>query len=198
MIFHKILWYIAYPFVKLLWLVKFEKPKDMPKTGPVVLCCNHISYLDPVLLELSMHRWIYFMAKQELFRNKLFAALIKFLGAFPVKRGTGDQEAINTGFEILDEGKVMGIFPEGGRSKDGKLMRAKAGAVLFAAKTGAPIQVMAIKTKNQKVRLFKPITVKFGRLIDPSEFQIDSPHSTAQMREASKLIMDEIARLLEE
>ena len=77
------------------------------------------------------------------------------MGVFPVKRGTGDTGAIDTAVQLVKEGKMMGIFPEGTRSRDGKLGRGKSGAALIVSRTGAMVLPVGIRTKNQKPRIFR-------------------------------------------
>lgn len=128
-------------FKPLFWLLfpyKVIGRENVPPEGdptPLMLCPNHISDIDPVFVLMAMKRHVYYMAKAELFRNKLAAWFVgmKF-GAFPVKRGAGDTGAIDTAKQIVESGKVLGIFPEGTRSKDGKLGRAKSGAALWLPK----------------------------------------------------------------
>lgn len=186
---------LVYPFVRVLWRVKFENVEAMPKTGGVVLCSNHISALDPIFLGIALKRQVYYMGKQELFNNKLLAKFFRALGAFAVNRGKGDKAALDTGTSIIDEGHVMGIFPEGTRSKTGELLRAKSGTLLIASRANAPILVAAIKTKDQKVRLFRPVTVRFGKILTPDELHVELT-STATIRAASKKLMEEIGALL--
>lgn len=186
---------LVYPFVRVLWRVKFENVEAMPKTGGVVLCSNHISALDPIFLGIALKRQVYYMGKQELFKNKFAAKFLRALGAFAVNRGKGDKAALDTGTNIIDEGHVMGIFPEGTRSKTGELLRAKSGTLLIASRANAPILVAAIKTKDQKVRLFRPVTVRFGKILTPDELHVELT-STATIRAASKKLMEEIGALL--
>ena len=100
---------------------------------------------------MCQKRHVFFMAKEEIFRNRLSSWFFgKQLGAFPVKRGAGDTAALDTARAIVGDGRLLGIFPEGTRSRDGQLGRAKSGAALIAAQTGASILPAAIITKNQK------------------------------------------------
>ena len=94
--------WILFPAYKLLYRFKVKNKGVIPAEGGVILTANHLSFADPVLLGLSEKRRLYFMAKQELFRNKFAGAVIRALGAFPVERGAGDGKAIKTGEEILD------------------------------------------------------------------------------------------------
>lgn len=192
--------YILGPLVRLFMWVKVEGKENIPQTPgdpPLVLCSNHISMWDPVLLEIIQPRHVYFMAKSELFRNPVLGWLLeKQFGAFPVHRGKGDTGAIDTAKEIVDSGKMMGIFPEGTRSKDGKLLRAKSGAALIVSRTGAHVLPVAITTKGQKTRPFKPITVTFGKPLTPEELHLADPENP-DLRYATRTIMGAIADMME-
>lgn len=198
--FGRFLVYLLTPPVRLLMRVKIiGRQENMPPVGePLVLCCNHISNWDPVILEVSQpRRHIYFMAKAELFKNPLFAWFFgKQIGAFEVHRGTGDTGAIDKAEELVREGKVMGIFPEGTRSRDGKLLRAKSGAALIVAQTGAMVQPVAIVTRNQKMRLFQRTTVVYGKPLTPAELHLDG--DKPDIRYASRKLMQVIGQLIEE
>ena len=114
-----------------------------------------------------------------------------------MKRGTGDTSAIDTSERIVKEGKLLGIFPEGTRSKDGKLGRAKSGAALIASRTGSWIIPAAIQAKDQKVRLFHRTTIRFGIPLSPEELHLEDPEHP-DLRYASRLIMERIAGMMEE
>ena len=106
---------VTFPFVP--YTVKNKE--RFPKEGRVVVCCNHLSNSDPVRLSCSQRRQIFYMAKAELFQFKPFGFILKKLGAFPVQRGKGDVEAIDSAAELLHEECAIGVFIEGTRSKDG-------------------------------------------------------------------------------
>jgi len=118
---------------------KVDGLENVPLEGPVIVACNHVSYWDPVLIGCALPRQVFFMAKDDLFKKPLLGFLIKKLGAFPVKRKQGDVSAIRKSLEILKENKVLGIFPEGTRSKSGTIQEAMAGVVLIMEKSKAPI-----------------------------------------------------------
>lgn len=188
------------PLVKLLFPFTVHGRENIPAEcsgTPVILCCNHISIIDPVFLEMGQKRHVYFMAKAELFQNRLARWFFgKQLGAFPVKRGAGDTGALDTAERIVREGKIMGIFPEGTRSKDGSLGRAKSGAALIAAQTGAYVLPVSIRSKDQKVRLFRRTALRFGELLSPEELHLSG--EKPDLRYASRLIMQRIGELMEE
>ncbi len=189
------------PPLRLIMRVKVVGAENIPQTAgqpPLVLCCNHISNWDPVLLIISQPRHVYFMAKAELFCNKLFSWFLgKQIGAFPVKRGTGDTGAIDTAKALVNEGKLVGIFPEGTRSKDGKLLRPKSGAALIISRTGASVLPVAITAKNQKIRPFCKTTVTFGKVMTPEELHTEDPDAP-DLRYATRKIMSVIAEMIEE
>lgn len=164
---------------------------------PVMLCSNHISNIDPVFLLMVQKRPIYYMAKAELFANKLAVWFFqKQFGAFPVNRGKGDTKAIETAQDIVRSGKLMGIFPEGTRSRNGKMLRLKSGAALIASRTGAHILPVAIFTACGQVRVFRRTTIVFGKLMTPAELHLDDPEHP-DLRFATRLIMEHISELME-
>lgn len=135
-----------YPFAKgllsILLKIKGYRIKgleNLPSEGPVIVACNHLSLWDPIIVGCTMNRPVYFMAKEELFELPVLGKLLPELGAFPVKRGQGDIGAIRKSIAVLKEGKVLGIFPEGTRSKSGELQEALSGIVLIMEKSKAPV-----------------------------------------------------------
>lgn len=189
------------PVVRLFMWVRVRGKEHIPQTlgdPPLVLCSNHISLWDPILLEIVQRRHVYFMAKAELFRNPVLGWLLeKQFGAFPVHRGTGDTGAIDIAKALVESGKIMGIFPEGTRSKDGKLGRAKSGAALVVAQTGAHVLPVAITTKHQKTRPFKRVTITFGKPLSPEDLHLTDP-VRPDLRYATRTIMSTIETLMEE
>lgn len=187
------------PLVRWFMRVKVIGKDNIPSAGEkTVLCCNHISNWDPVLLEIAQpKRHIHFMAKAELFKNPLFAWLLgKQFGAFAVHRGTGDTGAIDTAKQLVCDGKIMGIFPEGTRSRDGQLLRAKSGASLIVAQTGATVLPVAIVAKQQKVRPLRRTLVVYGKPLSPAELHLDG--DKPDIRFASRRLMEVIGDLIEQ
>lgn len=191
--------HILGPVIRLFMRVRIVGEENIPSEDtPLVLCCNHISNWDPIFLIVAHpKRHVYFMAKAELFSNRLFTWLLgKQFGAFPVHRGTGDRGAIDTAKRLVNERKLMGIFPEGTRSKDGKLLRPKSGVALIVAQTGASVLPAAIVTRGQKVRLFQRVTVVYGKPLTPEEMHLHDPEHP-DIRHATRLIMKTIGDLIE-
>lgn len=194
-VFYRIVRAIAYPLVRLVFRIKPIGLEKMPKQGGIILCCNHTSFTDVAFLIVICRRQIYFMAKEELFKNRFVNWLFKNMGAFAVRRGSGGTQAIEHAVDLINDGKVMGIFPEGTRSKDGKPKRAKSGVAVIAAQTKAPVLPVAIYREG-KIAPFRKVTMRFGDIIKPEELNIDI-NSRADIRQSAGLIMDRITQLWE-
>ena len=182
---------VTRPFFKLK--VEFEEP--MPESEGFVLACNHTSDWDPVFLGIACPKPVRYMAKSELFRIPVLGPVIRGLGAFPVERGKGDTGAIQNAIEIVRTGGVLGIFPEGGRSKDGKLKKIKSGASVVAGQTGAGILPAAI-TYGKRHFLRREVTVKFGKYITHEQLGVTDGHTKSELRAANALLGERIAGLL--
>ena len=118
--------------------------EHVPQDGPLLLVSNHVSNADPIILELVSPRPLFFMGKQELFRNPIFHWILDRFGGFPVERGTADRAALRHARTILDNGIALGMFPEGGRSKTGALIEGHAGVGLLALQSQCPILPVGI------------------------------------------------------
>jgi glycerol-3-phosphate dehydrogenase (NAD(P)+) len=148
--------------------------------GGVVLAANHRSFLDPFAIGCCIPRPIYFVAKQELFRNPILGWLLNCLGAFPVRRDESDEESMETAGRLLERGEPVVIFPEGTRIRAGSLAQPRRGVGRLALQSGAPVVPIAI-TGSERVRCgwrIRPVKVhvRFGapltfpRVEDPSPF----------------------------
>ncbi len=196
MTFGRILLTVFRPLVWLLFPYRVIGRENIPQGGKVILCCNHISLYDPILLLLGQKRPIYFMAKDELFHIPVVGWCIRNLfGAFPVKRGKGDQSALTAARAIVEQEKMMGIFIEGTRSRDGRLGTAKSGAALITAQTGADVLPCGVVCKDQKVRLFRRTTLVIGTPLTPEELHLTDPEKP-ELRYASRTMMEHIAALM--
>jgi 1-acyl-sn-glycerol-3-phosphate acyltransferase len=138
-------------FLPLVWVVgrayfgvRLEGVQNVPLEGPLIIAPNHVTYADPPLIALGVRRPIYFMAWNRLFHVPLFGRLIRFLRAFPVETESVDPSAVREVVQLLKAGQAVMIFPEGGRSPDGRLQRFKPGAFRLACAHGAPILPVTI------------------------------------------------------
>lgn len=182
--------------LSLFYRVQVSGRENLPSAGAVILCANHISDLDMFFIGIKIKRFVCWMAKEELFKVPLMGGFIKFMGAFPIKRGKGDIGSIKTALGILEEGKVLGIFPEGTRTKgkNKSSIRIKPGITMLAARSGAQIIPVGI---SGTYKLFSKVKIHFGK---PFSLEIDSDSklSNQEMSEISKGIMDKVYKLLEE
>ena len=180
----------------IMYSLKYEGKENIPKGRPVIYASNHRSYADPPLVGSGARGKLVFMAKEELFRNKLFAWLIKSLGAFPVARGKGDTATLDTAVEKLKTKSLM-IFPEGTRSKDGKVHRGHSGAALIAVRANVPIIPVGV-VYGEKLKFRTKLRVVYGKPIDPADYCTIS--DTPNPRELVKLrdkYMAEIKSIVE-
>ncbi len=134
--------------------------ENVPMTGPLIVACNHVSYVDPVALGVALPRRVWYMAKVELFRIPILGPTIAALGAYPVDRGKGDVAAIRGSLRVLKEGKAIGIFPEGTRNVHGDLP-VQSGVALLASLAGAPVLPAFVRGGDRAKRLGK-LSVAFG------------------------------------
>lgn len=118
--------------------------EHLPRSGPLLLAANHRSFLDPFVIGALTRRPVYYVAKRELFRRPWQAGLLCALGAFPIDRGHGDEDAIATAREILGRGDCVVIFPEGTRVRRGPLGAPRRGVGRLALETGAPVVPIAV------------------------------------------------------
>ena len=189
---------VCRPIMKVFYRYKFINNNSIPHEGAYIIASNHMSFSDPVLLGLGQRRRLFFMAKQELFKNKFFAGLIRALGAFPVERGAGDGKAIKTGEDLIKEGNVMTIFIEGGRTKTGKFMRPRSGCALVAQQMQVPVIPACITiTGNPKHRFAKRV-IHFGDPLTPQQLGLTPEGDRRQLKNATNMIMDEIKKMREQ
>lgn len=188
---------IVRPIVHLLFNIKFAGLENIRDNGGFVLCSNHRSLLDPVFIAIGIkNRKLNFMAKQELFKLKILDKFFRSVGAFPVNRGKGDTQAIKTTENIVKNNGVVLIFPEGTRSKDGKLLRFKSGASYVASVCGADIVPVGISYEG-KICFRKKIAVTFGKPIPSSEIAIRNDHKIEDARRVNNLIRNNVSELIE-
>lgn len=164
---------------------------NFPKSGGILICANHIDALDPPVVGITAPRPVHFMAKEELFQAPILKPLLPKLNAFPVKRGLSDREALRRALAILKNGDVMGIFPEGTRSKNGELGKGFSGAGFFALKGEADVVPCAIIGPYKP---FKRLKVVYGEPIIMQPYR----DQKASADDVTKVIMDKIQQLLDE
>jgi 1-acyl-sn-glycerol-3-phosphate acyltransferase len=163
------------------WVIGLER---VPKEGPVILASNHLSFIDSIFLPLVVDRPVVFLAKSEYFTGrglKGWATKMFFqaAGQLPIDRsgGKASEASLNTGLRVLGEGRILGIYPEGTRSPDGRLYRGRTGVARMVLESGVPVvpvamigtaEVMPIGTRMPKVRR---VGIVFGEALDFSRFE---------------------------
>lgn len=188
---------MAIPFVARL---RTEGMENIPKDGPVILAMNHIHWLDIPIASARVKRVTHYMAKIELFNVPLLGGIMRRCGAFPVRRGEGDREALRTAERLLEQGEVLVIFPEGHRSDDGALIPAHTGISLIALRSNAVVVPVGIQGtrgafKNGRFLFWAPrVTVRYGK---PFALRAhDGRRTRESLVQATDTIMHRIAELL--
>ena len=189
------------PLVKFVFKMQFKGLENIPSEGTrYIVAINHTCALDPVFAACPKQLPpLHFMAKVELFKNPIVGLFMTHMYGFPVKRGKGDNSAIEYGEKIINEGHVMAICPEGKRIKDknGVPQRAKSGVAVIAKATNASVLPVAICCDGP-IKAGKHVTISYGKLITPEDMRFDKenfgPHD---IRNAANLVMDNITALWE-
>lgn len=168
--------------------------ENIPEDGPFIIAANHIHALDPLIVAIIVPQHVSFMAKEEVMHSRLLGWLVKQVGSFPVKRGKADIQAIRQALKVLATGHVLGIFPEGTRSKTGEMQAAFEGTALLAARAEVPIVPVAL---HGQYRLGGILRVNVGKLVRIPSAIAGKP--TAEERaQGTEMIMQRIADLLAE
>ncbi len=171
-ILYRIVQFVLKVIFTLLYRVEKIDLYKVPVKGSLIICSNHISYVDPVIIGAFIPRCIYFMAKKELYSSKFLSSLVTFFNAFPVSRQAFDRKAFYTSFEILKNENVLCLFPEGTRSTDGILRKGKKGLGFISAVSSTSILPVALSGTNKIIqkphkRVFFPkIKLIIGDIID--------------------------------
>jgi 1-acyl-sn-glycerol-3-phosphate acyltransferase len=184
----KVVWVILRVFCRF----RIVNSANMPADGPLIVACNHISYVDPPALGAASPRPVAYMAKQELFKIPVLGPLITSLGAFPVDRSRGDIAAIKTAIGVLKTGACLGIFPEGTRNTDGT-GKAQMGVALLASLSGATV-LPAFVSGTAKANRFARVTVVFG---EPLRFDLGRKASREDLAKWTDELMRRIYALRE-
>lgn len=171
--------------------VKIVGAENVNTEKGVIVAPNHRSNWDAVILGVATKRELRFLAKSELFKNKLGGMFLKWFGAFPIERGKGDIAAVRTALKVLGEGEALLIFPEGTRKKVDDNGPAKTGVVMMASHAKVPIVPVYI---SGDYRWMNKITVTFGKPIDVSE-GVEGRMSKELMQEKADMVLNTIRSL---
>jgi 1-acyl-sn-glycerol-3-phosphate acyltransferase len=198
---------ILKPLTRLIYRPVIEGADKVPREGPLILASNHLSFIDSIVIPLVAPRRIFYLAKAEYFGgrgpvNRLRDALFRTLGAIPVDRAAARsaQASLDAALQVLKAGDAFGIYPEGTRSRDGRLYRGHTGVAWLAINAHAPVVPVgligtdAIMPVGSRFPRIKRVTVRFG---DPLNFEeLAATHQPAVARRmATDAVMDAIAEL---
>jgi len=175
LLYHLFKWAVVSPMLHTCFRGRIYNAERVPQQGPLLIVSNHASDFDPPLLSNCVRRPVAYMAKQELFQVPVLSTLIRWYGAYPVKRGAGDRAAIRAALSVLENGWAAGIFLQGTRTPDGRIDQPKLGAALIAAKAGVPLLPVSLWGTQAIIRPGSPlprpvpVTVRIGHLIPPPQ-----------------------------
>jgi 1-acyl-sn-glycerol-3-phosphate acyltransferase len=181
---------VSYPYCRLAFRLNAQQLELVPPDGPLILAPNHFSSMDHWFVGIMLSRKVRFMAKSQLFKGHVLEFVLAHTGAFPVRRGQHDEEAITTAVTILGRGGVLVIYPEGGRSRSGQIGRsARPGLGRLALESGAAVVPVAVRgserLRNWRRLQIPAVTVRYGT---PMRFGIEPDPP----RERQQLVADEV------
>ncbi|NLJ81031.1 MAG: 1-acyl-sn-glycerol-3-phosphate acyltransferase [Firmicutes bacterium] len=180
-------------FLKIFCGLKVSGEENLPEKGGAIIAANHTTWFDPFALATAVPRPVHFMAKAELFRNRILAKVLTKAYAFPVKRGLADRNAIRKAQQVVKEGHLLGIFPEGTRNRsDGEFLPLQGGTAFIALKSGVPV-IPVLVSGVKPFRFRKPIRIVIGKPIN-----LGSPQRTNKQKveKASSLILEQFRDLI--
>jgi 1-acyl-sn-glycerol-3-phosphate acyltransferase len=188
--------WLAVPIFGGLYRARANGTDNMPYSGPAIVITNHKANIDPVICGMVFDRPLRYMAKKELFGNAALRKLIVALGAFPIDRGAGDRAALTTSLDVLKEGEVLLMFPEGHRQRDDAVHEFLPGVGMIALRSGAPVVPMAMDGTQRMVRDGRPglpaLRILVGPPLDLSDI---SGRNSKAYQEAARRIQAAVAEL---
>ncbi len=193
--FYKAIYKLFAAPVRAIWRIRTVGEENIPEGGCIVVA-NHTAFSDVIVLEAAQKRQIRFMAKKELFKIPLLASLIKALGAYPVDRGGADIKSLKKTFKMVEDGDLVGIFPQGTRHPkvDPRLTEVKGGIGMIAYHAKADILPVYIDNAKGKTHSFSRNTVTFGKVIPFSELGFEKA-GRAEYQRAAEYIFSKVCEL---
>ncbi|MHB8329242.1 MAG: lysophospholipid acyltransferase family protein [Acidimicrobiales bacterium] len=201
---YRVLKLLLSPLFHLLWRVKVEGAENVPPTGPVVLAPNHVTFIDSFFLPLVVRRRVTFVAKAEYFDSWKTGWFFRAVGQIPMRRegGSASERALAAARDVLQSGGVLGIYPEGTRSPDGRLYRGHTGVARLAIGCGVPVIPVGLvgtaevqRPGSNLPRPFKQVKVRFGAALDVSRIAGQSANDALALRALTDELMFEIRQL---
>lgn len=183
-------------FIRKIFRAGVTGSENEPESGGCILCANHTSLLDVIILAAMMKRQVRYMAKKELFKIPVIGSLIKALGAFPVDRGGNDVSSIKYTLSLVESGELVGMFPQGTRhpGENPRDTEIKNGVGMMVYRSKANVLPVFIKTKGNKTQLFRKTEIIVGELIKYEDLEYSSG-GQQEYKRASDYIFDKICTL---
>jgi 1-acyl-sn-glycerol-3-phosphate acyltransferase len=181
---------VSAPYCRTLYKLDAQQLENVPSDGAVILAPNHFSQMDHWFIGVLLSRHVRFMAKSQLFKGRPLEWFLAHMGAFPVRRGRHDEDAIVTTLALLRRGEAIVMYPEGGRSRSGEIAtRARPGIGRLALETGTPLVPIAVygseRARNWRRLEFPAVTVRYGKPIEVG-------HEPDPSRERQQEVADEV------
>ncbi len=197
--FHRFICFTFGGIVRLIFRIRVVGRENEPETGGFLVCSNHISASDPVVLTAAMEHQVCFMGKKELFKIPVLSWLMRSLGGFPVDRRGGDVGAVKHSIRLLEQGKCVGMFPQGTRhpGEDPRATTVRNGAAMIAYHANATVVPVFIHRKDNTPKLFRKTTVVIGRPVPFADFAYNAEEKGEYAR-ISNDIFDRVCTLGEE
>lgn len=198
---YKFIKFISTIIINLFWSVKVEGEDISKYQGSFILAANHVSYLDPIVLGIVVKRRINFITKKEIYDNPFLNCILKRIGAIPVDKNSTNSASIKKSLNLLKDNHILGVFPEGTRSSDGKLLELNTGMIKIALQADVPIIPVGISgtfeiypPEAKFPALFKNqcIYINFGK---PYSLDKNRRRDTEYIKESLVKIEDEIKKL---
>ena len=188
--------------IRLFHRIRVKGRENEPRRGDgsYLVICNHLTWRDPIFLCASLRQQQpHFMAKKELFRIPVFNWMIRALGAYPVNRGGADVGAIRHTIRMLEDGKTVGMFPQGHRNNgvDPRTTKIHAGAAMIALRAGVPILPVFIRVPDNRMRAFCRKEVIIGKPITPEEMHYD-PEAPGEYDRIMRMAFERVCALGDE
>jgi 1-acyl-sn-glycerol-3-phosphate acyltransferase len=178
-------------FFHLFFRIEIKGLDNVPKSEGILVCPNHYTNWDPLLVGITFPRKVRFLAKHDVFKIPVIGYLLKKAGMIPVKRGEADINAIKTTIKALKENQAIGLFPEGTRIKGGELGKANPGVAMFSIKSGKSVLPVLV---SGNYKLFSKLKVTVGEPINFNEHKKDKMTNDDYL-EISQIVMDKIREL---
>lgn len=194
--FYRIVRGIIYPFVRLFFNIKVKGMENFPLDRPFIIAPNHTSLSDPIFLAVICKKQIHFMGKIEIFKIPVLKQIVTWAGAFAVDRGKGDVGAIDHAQSLLEQKKIIGIFPEGKRYKSGAPRMAKSGVAHIAMDMKADILPVSIYREG-KPHIFSKTTIRFGEMLTCENLVDETQTYRQNIKNITHTLTDKITELWE-